>query len=370
MSLGFLGPARFWGFHLHKQNTNQEERRELSLVTCCVACCCREFSVSDTSTSLGAHSPHLSPSSPFTTNNISKQPHQQQQHTRFFYFISFKHDVGNFSWPCAVDVFDWVRFCHSQSIFFHLSLLSRVFIICLRCFSSALFPRSQAQTATFTVVGTQLTQATVATHQTMGTHAGTQGTSGGAAGGIGNVFNSNETSQNVTEKVAAFEEAYLLYVLEHHFVGIRAAALCLQSNHHLHPSLQQLCRYLNATEQAQYDVLNDWLQFYYGRTHQPSLNNSSVNTTVGGSFGGASLNLSASDAFWADQLNGLQNATSDAEFEARMLRFLVIYRSSAIVSAAPCAQSSFHKEFIDFCISELLNGGANLAQVRALLCGW
>jgi uncharacterized protein (DUF305 family) len=244
--------------------------------------------------------------------------------------------------------------------------------LCLAVF--AIFgARAQQQTVTFVAtvptgtnggaVGTQGTNAaTQATVGTQGTNvatqdtnaatqatAGTSGTTGGGAAG----------NENITEQVKGFEVAYLTYILDHHYVGIRASAICLESTKTLHPSLRQLCRYINATARAQFDIVSDLLIFYHNTTHTPSVLNATLTS-----------NGSSSAAFWKDQLFALQNTTSDAEFEQKFLRFLVVYQGSSIIASVPCAQSSFHKELIDFCISEILSQTAQMGQVRAMLCSW
>lgn len=216
-------------------------------------------------------------------------------------------------------------------------------------------------TATVTVVATVPTN-TEFNQGTQGTQ-GNQGTQGTGAGGAV-VGNANETSANITEQVANFEKSYLNYILNHHYIGLRASALCLESTRNVRPTLRQLCRYINATERAQFDILNDLNQFYFQTSFQPPSLNASGSTGASGSSNTSDL------AFWNDQLAGLQNTTNDDEFQAKFLRWLVLYQGSAIIASTPCAQSSFHKELIDFCISEIQNEAAQMGQVRALLCAW
>jgi hypothetical protein len=166
------------------------------------------------------------------------------------------------------------------------------------------------------------------------------------------------TTNNVTDEVSKIEQDYLNYKIDLTYVAIRASAECLSSDKNITTqSVLQLCRYLNATERAKLEILQDFQQFYYGDVRVPSLNATD-----------AFNNATQTADFWMSQLDNITSATG-AEFEQAFLRWLLVYQSASMSAALTCSDSAFHKEIADTCNSDLASLTTQKAQVRGLLCG-
>jgi len=196
----------------------------------------------------------------------------------------------------------------------------------------------------------------------LGAKAQTVGTSGTVSFDLG----------NITTQVANVEKNALKFLLDHHYIGIRASAQCLNlisntsagtdsSNNELSSTVKGLCNYISLVQRAEFDIFRDLLEGYYNISYEvPALGIATAENVA--------QNLTQSLQFWKQELENLTELAG-AEFEMKLLRFLVVHQSSGILGATACAQSAFHKELLDLCLSEISSLSTQISQVRAFLCG-
>ena len=143
---------------------------------------------------------------------------------------------------------------------------------------------------------------------------------------------------------ARFEVSFMTEMIDHHAMAIEMGMLCVERT--VHPELKQLCEEMIATQSAEIEEMQNWLQDWYGVQHEPEM----------GPRDERELEILAS---W-----------SGAEFEIEFMQMMIRHHAIAVVRAANCVRRAEHEELIEMCHHMM---EAQLEEIRTmltLLCEW
>jgi len=171
--------------------------------------------------------------------------------------------------------------------------------------------------------------------------------------------------QEVSQMVSDIEQQSLKGLLDLSFIAIQAADICLGKD--VDDVVRGLCQYINSSQNAQFDILQDVFEDYYGEMYQPpNIDIGDAGTATGDMT--EDEGLSESEMFWQQQLSNLTDQEGE-EFEEALLRFLVLHNSVGIAASIPCAHSAARKDVLDYCLTGIHTFTSQLTEIRGYLCG-
>lgn len=143
---------------------------------------------------------------------------------------------------------------------------------------------------------------------------------------------------------ARFEVRFLTMMIDHHYGAVKMAELC--DGRTIHPELQAMCDTIETTQLAEIAEMQQWLQDWYGVTHEPMLSRKTQREL--------------------DQLAAL----TGAEFERHFMLMMIEHHSMAIMEGLECLKRAYHAEMINMCAMMVGMQADEIAQMRLWLCQW
>jgi len=146
------------------------------------------------------------------------------------------------------------------------------------------------------------------------------------------------------ERTARFEVDFLVGMIDHHAMAVDMAETCLEKA--IHPDLEAMCADIVASQSAQIEQMQGWLQDWYGVTHEPE--------------------MTQGDMRQMEKLASLP----PAEFEVEFMETMIKHHRMAIREGEMCLARAAHQELIDLCESIIEVQSAEISQLQAWLCEW
>lgn len=143
---------------------------------------------------------------------------------------------------------------------------------------------------------------------------------------------------------ARFEVDFLTGMIDHHQMAVDMAEICLDNA--THSELTAMCEGIVASQSAQIDQMQSWLQDWYGVSHEPEMTRGAM-----------------------QQMEQLASE-SGAEFEIDFMEAMSRHHHKAIVEAQMCLRRAYHGELLDLCQNIIQAQRAEISQMQQWLCQW
>lgn len=143
---------------------------------------------------------------------------------------------------------------------------------------------------------------------------------------------------------AKFEIRFLEEMIDHHYGAVKMAELC--AGRATHAELLQMCESIETMQMAEIEMMQEWLQSWYGVTHEPHL------------MGKARR-----------QIEKLSQMTG-AQFEIAFMTMMIEHHSMAVMMSIDCLQRAYHPEMLNMCAEMMAAQGDEIVQLRLWLCQW
>ena len=143
---------------------------------------------------------------------------------------------------------------------------------------------------------------------------------------------------------ATFESKFMTDMIDHHQMAIEMAEICLDRA--VHEELRTTCQNIIATQSAEIQQMQAWLQDWYGITYEPV--------------------MKPSDEKMMERLASL----SGAEFEIAFMEMMIKHHEKAIKEGRHCLDKAYHAELREMCEDIIATQSAEIAQMEAWLCQW
>ena len=143
---------------------------------------------------------------------------------------------------------------------------------------------------------------------------------------------------------AQFEVRFLEDMIDHHFMAVQMAQLCLQKA--VHPELRTLCQNIISSQSAQIQQMQTWLQQWYGISYQPR--------------------MKPGDMRMMERMASL----SSEQFEIEFMQMMIKHHQGAIREGEQCLRRAYHPELRSLCQNIISAQSAEIQQMEAWLCQW
>lgn len=143
---------------------------------------------------------------------------------------------------------------------------------------------------------------------------------------------------------ANFEIRFMTGMIDHHQMAVEMAEICLSKA--VHEELRSMCQNIIATQSAEIQEMQSWLQQWYGITYEPT--------------------MKPGDQKMLERLASL----SGAEFEIAFMEMMIKHHEGAIKEARHCLDKAAHAELRELCENIIATQSAEIQQMRTWLCQW
>lgn len=147
-----------------------------------------------------------------------------------------------------------------------------------------------------------------------------------------------------TTAAAKFEVKFMTDMIDHHMMAVMMAETCLAKA--LHDELRAMCESIVATQTAEIQLMESWLQDWYGVMPEP--------------------HMSPGMHHHMDKLAAL----SGADFEIEFMKMMIRHHRAAVREARHCVEKAYHQELISLCQGMVSTQLAEIQQMEAWLCSW
>lgn len=145
-----------------------------------------------------------------------------------------------------------------------------------------------------------------------------------------------------SQRTSRFEVRFMTGMIDHHAMAIMTSEMCLEKA--VHEELRALCEDIIAAQAAEIELMQSWLQDWYGVSYEPDM-----------PMGGGMERL--------DRLSG-------AEFEIEFMEMMIRHHRQAVREGTMCVAKAYHPELIDVCEGIVATQTAEIRQMQDWLCEW
>lgn len=143
---------------------------------------------------------------------------------------------------------------------------------------------------------------------------------------------------------AKFEVDFLTDMIDHHAMAVEMAEMCVDRT--IHGPLADMCANIATSQSAQIDLMQGWLNDWYGLAHQPEM-------TPG----------------MMAQMERLASMTGE-RFEMSFMKMMIRHHWQAIVEADGCLDRAWHPELVGLCDDIISAQAVEIRQMQEWLCEW
>lgn len=143
---------------------------------------------------------------------------------------------------------------------------------------------------------------------------------------------------------ARYEITFLQSMIDHHAMAVETAELCMTRA--IHEELRSMCEQIAATQSQEIEMMQSWLQDWYGITYEPQMTKQEMREM--------------------EQLASLYGA----EFEIAFMEMMIRHHMGAIREASKCVDRVEHEELRTLCENIITTQAAEIEQMRTWLCQW
>lgn len=141
-----------------------------------------------------------------------------------------------------------------------------------------------------------------------------------------------------------FEVRFMTMMIDHHSMAVGMAMIC--TNKAIHPELHQLCENIIATQSAEIDEMQSWLQQWYGINHEPE--------------------MKPGDQKMIQRLASM----SGSDFEIMFMEMMIRHHHIAIVRAHECERKAYHLQLLALCDNIVQSQTEEIHTMQGWLCQW
>jgi len=143
-------------------------------------------------------------------------------------------------------------------------------------------------------------------------------------------------------QTARYEVDFLTGMIDHHAMAVQMAETCVDKA--VHPELVDLCESIIASQSAQIEQMQTWLQDWYGISHEPEM----------------------TSAQSMQHLTGLEGG----DYEVAFMREMTRHHWAAVREAEKCLTNAAHPELISLCHNIYSSQLAQINQMQTWLAEW
>lgn len=143
---------------------------------------------------------------------------------------------------------------------------------------------------------------------------------------------------------AWYEVQFLTGMIDHHHMAIMMAELC--EGRTVHAELAQLCEQIITAQTEEIELMQGWLQDWYGLQHEPVMGSRD-----------------------ADQVEELAALTGE-EFEMEFLQMMIGHHTQAVRESATCQRRAYHAPLRELCAMMAEDQLEEIATIKDWLCEW
>lgn len=141
-----------------------------------------------------------------------------------------------------------------------------------------------------------------------------------------------------------YEVRFLESMIDHHALAVAEASLC--PGRATHAELLATCQNIVTSQSAQIQMMQSWLQDWYGISYTPQLTPGEM-----------------------QQVEKLSSLT-DGEFEVTFMETMIRHHKKAIREAEGCLKKAYHGELLDLCANIIASQAAEIVDMSDWLCSW
>lgn len=143
------------------------------------------------------------------------------------------------------------------------------------------------------------------------------------------------------EQTARYEIKFMENMIDHHAMAVMMAKMCMMMA--VHPDLISMCESIIATQSAEMEMMQMWLQDWYGMTYEPDMD--------------------------MGKMQGHMKMDS-VQFEEWFMKRMISHHAKAIQEANNCLEEAYHPELISMCQSMIVMQSQEIDTMQAWLCEW
>lgn len=147
-----------------------------------------------------------------------------------------------------------------------------------------------------------------------------------------------------SEQVASYEVDFLKNMIDHHTMAIMMGQTCLEKA--THDELVQLCSSIIASQSAQVDMMQGWLQDWYGISYTPQLSTGDMQSML-----------------------RMENFTG-AQYEIRFMQSMIRHHWAAVRESGTCLENAGHAELLSLCGTIRQTQLEEIGQMQSWLEEW
>ena len=143
---------------------------------------------------------------------------------------------------------------------------------------------------------------------------------------------------------AQYEVRFLTGMIDHHAMAVMTGMMCEERA--IHEELRDLCHEIVAAQSAEIELMQGWLQDWYGVTHEPE--------------------MKPGDEKRMAKLAEM----SGAEFEIEFMTMMIRHHERAIREGLHCMDRAYHPDLIELCENIIATQAEEIALMEQWLCEW
>ncbi|WP_299169074.1 DUF305 domain-containing protein [uncultured Arthrobacter sp.] len=147
-----------------------------------------------------------------------------------------------------------------------------------------------------------------------------------------------------SEQVASYEVDFLKNMIDHHTMAIMMGQTCLEKA--THDELVQLCSSIIASQSAQVDQMQGWLQDWYGISYSSQLSTGDMRS-----------------------MQRMENFTG-AQYEIRFMQSMIRHHWAAVRESGICLENAGHPELLSLCGNIRQTQLEEIGQMQSWLEDW
>lgn len=143
------------------------------------------------------------------------------------------------------------------------------------------------------------------------------------------------------ERTARYEVDFMTGMIDHHAMAITMSEKCLDKA--VHPELEAMCADIIATQQAEIEQMQTWLENWYGVAYEPQMT-----------------------------MNGMQRLErlGGEDFEIAFMESMQRHHWKAVGEAEKCLERAEHDDLRTMCEDIVEVQLAEIEQLQTWLCEW
>lgn len=143
------------------------------------------------------------------------------------------------------------------------------------------------------------------------------------------------------KQTAKYEVKFMENMIDHHAMAVMMAEMCNMMA--VHPELIAMCENIIATQSAEIEMLQTWLEDWYGIIYEPKMH--------------------------MGEMQGHMKM-DPAQFEEWFMKRMINHHAKAIMEAEDCIEEAYHSELISMCQSIIATQRQEIDTMHTWLCKW